>query len=326
MPILCRVTRGDLTESIHVIFATVVDDTGSVIYSTGDSNYLTCIRSSLKPFQAAASIKAGAVDAAGFGDDEIALMCASHLGESVHIKTAESMLNKLGYTTDNYECGVHPPADITSRDDLIRSGKDPNPLHNNCSGKHAGMLSLAKHLTGKPEGYTNSDHPVQKTIYKLLREYTGIEDIPMEIDGCSASTAFFTMETIARLYQVLATDKYPELVRAYNAMALHPYNVAGKGHFDTKFIEALQGNGITKGGGESVRGIALRDRDGKNIGISLKVLDGSSRAMPIGTIKLLEHLELLTKKELSSLEEFRKRDRKNCRNKNIGHVEVFVES
>ena len=326
MPILCRVTRGDLTESIHVIFATVVDDTGSVIYSTGDSNYLTCIRSSLKPFQAAASIKAGAVDAAGFSDDEIALMCASHLGESVHIKTAESMLNKLGYTTDNYDCGVHPPADITSRDDLIRSGKDPNPLHNNCSGKHAGMLSLAKHLTGKPEGYTNSDHPVQKTIYKLLQEYTGIEDIPMEIDGCSAPTAFFTMETIARLYQVLATDKYPELVRAYNAMALHPYNVAGKGHFDTKFIEALQGNGITKGGGESVRGIALRDRDGKNIGISLKVLDGSSRAMPIGTIKLLEHLELLTKKELSSLEEFRKRDRKNCRDKIIGHVEVFVES
>ena len=105
MPILCRVTRGDLTESIHVIFATVVDDSGAVIYSSGDSNYLTCIRSSLKPFQAAASIKAGAVDAAGFNDDEIALMCASHFGESVHVKTAESMLNKLGYTVDNYECG-----------------------------------------------------------------------------------------------------------------------------------------------------------------------------------------------------------------------------
>ena len=81
MPILCRVTRGDLTESIHVIFATIVDDSGSVVYSSGDSNYLTCIRSSLKPFQAAASIKEGAVDAAKFSDDEIALMCASHLGD-----------------------------------------------------------------------------------------------------------------------------------------------------------------------------------------------------------------------------------------------------
>ncbi|OUW79293.1 MAG: hypothetical protein CBD77_02800 [bacterium TMED217] len=326
MPILCRVTRGDLTESIHVIFATVVDDTGSIIYSSGDSNYLTCIRSSLKPFQAAASIKSGAVDAASFKDNEIALMCASHLGESVHVKTAASMLKKLGYTKDDYECGVHPPGDISSRHDLIRSKSKPNPLHNNCSGKHAGMLSLAKHLTGKAKGYIEPGHPVQKAIYNLLQEYTGIKDIPMETDGCSAPTAFFTLETIARLYQVLATEKYPELVRAYNAMAAHPYNVAGKGHFDTKFIDALSGNGVTKGGGESVRGIALKNRDGKNIGISLKVLDGSSRAMPMGTIKLLEHLDLLTKKELSSLDEFRKRDRKNCRDKNIGHIEVFVES
>ena len=119
MPILCRVTRGDLTESIHVIFATVVDDSGGVVYSTGDSNYLTCIRSSLKPFQAAASIKAGAVDDAGFTEDEIALMCASHLGENIHVNTAESMLKKLGYTSEAYECGVHPPADISSRHELI---------------------------------------------------------------------------------------------------------------------------------------------------------------------------------------------------------------
>ena len=95
MPILCRVTRGDLTESIHVIFATVVDDSGGVVYSTGDSNYLTCIRSSLKPFQAAASIKAGAVDDAGFTEDEIALMCASHLGENIHVNTAENMLSLI---------------------------------------------------------------------------------------------------------------------------------------------------------------------------------------------------------------------------------------
>ena len=326
MPILCRVTRGDLTESIHVIFATVVDDSGGVVYSTGDSNYLTCIRSSLKPFQAAASIKVGAVDDAGFTEDEIALMCASHLGENIHVNTAESMLKKLGYTSEAYECGVHPPADISSRHELIQSGLKASPLHNNCSGKHAGMLSLAKHLTGEPKGYINPDHPVQKAICDLLHEYTGIEDIPMELDGCSAPTAFFTLETIARLYQTLSSGKYPELERAYNAMVAYPYNVAGKGHFDTKFIEALKGKGVTKGGGESVRGIALRDRDGKNIGIALKVLDGNARAMPLATLKLLEHLDLLTKKELSSLEEFRKRDRKNCRNKNIGHIEVFVES
>ena len=125
MPILCRVTRGDLTESIHVIFATVVDDSGHIVFSTGDPNYLTCIRSSLKPFQAAASIKAGAVDAAGFNEKEIALMCASHLGENRHIKTAQSMLDKLGFTLDDYECGVHFPADGTPPNGA--TGSDTRP-------------------------------------------------------------------------------------------------------------------------------------------------------------------------------------------------------
>tara|TARA_S200000501_G_scaffold54081_1_gene44228 strand:- start:171 stop:1151 length:981 start_codon:yes stop_codon:yes gene_type:complete len=326
MPILCRVTRGDLTESIHVIFATVVDDSGNIVFSTGDPNYVTCIRSSLKPFQAAAAIRSGAIDAAGFDESEIALMCASHLGENIHVKTAQKMLSKIGYTSDDYDCGIHPPADMVSRHELIRSGIQPNPLHNNCSGKHAGMLAIAKHLANSPKDYTNPDNIVQKTIYGALQDYSEVNDIPMEIDGCSAPTAFFTLETIAKLYQKLSTEDYPELVRVFNAMSSFPYNVAGKGHFDTKFISALNGNAITKGGGESVRGIALKNRDGKNLGISLKVLDGSPRAMPVGTITLLEHLDLLTKRELSKLKEFRKRERKNCRNNNIGQVEVYIES
>ena len=326
MPILCRVTRGDLTESIHVIFATVVDDSGNIVFSTGDPNYVTCIRSSLKPFQAAAAIRSGAIDAAGFDESEIALMCASHLGENIHVKTAQKMLSKIGYTSDDYDCGIHPPADMVSRHELIRSGIQPNPLHNNCSGKHAGMLAIAKHLANSPKDYTNPDNIVQKTIYGALQDYSEVNDIPMEIDGCSAPTAFFTLETIAKLYQKLSTEDYPELVRVFNAMSSFPYNVAGKDHFDTKFISALDGNAITKGGGESVRGIALKNRDGKNLGISLKVLDGSPRAMPVGTITLLEHLDLLTKRELSKLKEFRKRERKNCRNNNIGQVEVYIES
>ena len=326
MPILCRVTRGDLTESIHVIFATVVDDSGHIVFSTGDPNYVTCIRSSLKPFQAAAAIRAGAVDAAGFNEKEIALMCGSHLGEGEHVRTAQSMLDKLGYSSDDYECGVHLPADQSSRDILIRSNIDASSLHNNCSGKHGGMLALAKHLVNAPKNYIQPHHEAQKSIYKALQGYSGIKSIPMEIDGCSAPTAFFTMETIAKLYQLLTTKEYPELVRVFNAMNSHPYNVGGKGHFDTKFITALSGNAVTKGGGESIQGIALKNRDGKNLGVSLKVLDGSPRAMPIGVITLLEHLDLLTKKEISNLEEFRKRERKNCRNKKIGQVEVYIEN
>ena len=325
MPILCRVTRGDLTESIHVIFATVVDDSGHTVFSTGDSNYLTCIRSSAKPFQAGAAIKSGAIKAAGFDDSEIALMCSSHLGEAVHVKTAKSMLSKIGCTVEDYECGIHAPADVSSRHELIKNEGELTSYHNNCSGKHAGMLALAKYLSKDSKNYTCPNSIAQKTIYAALQEYSEIKNIPMGVDGCSAPTAFFTLETIAKMFQKLSTNEYPELVSVFNAMISHPYNVAGKGHFDTKFISALKGNAVTKGGGESIRGISFKNRDGKNLGISLKVLDGSSRAMPVGVITLLEHLDLLTKKEVSALKEYKTRERKNCRGKKIGQVEVYIE-
>ena len=135
-----------------------------------------------------------------------------------------------------------------------------------------------------------------------------------------------TLQPSGKLVWVSFWPRTGELVSVFNAMISHPYNVAGKGHFDTKFITALNGNAVTKGGGESIRGIALKNRDGKNFGISLKVLDGSPRAMPTGVFTLLEHLDLLTKEELSNLKEFKTRERKNCRDKKIGQVEVYIES
>ena len=123
MPIICKVTRGALTESFHVVFAVAVDETGQTVYSTGDPNYLTCIRSALKPFQAAAAVKTGAVDEANFSDKEIALMCASHTGEEIHVNTAQSMLGKIGLTLDDFECGIHPPSDTASHHKLIKDGK-----------------------------------------------------------------------------------------------------------------------------------------------------------------------------------------------------------
>ena len=136
MAISCRVTRGDFTESIHVAFAVAVGNNGQILFSSGDPHYLTCIRSSLKPFQAAASIKAGAVDSVKFSEEEIALMCASHQGEQIHTDTAFSMLQKLDLTIEDYECGVHAPSDKKTRYDLVLANRSISPLHNNCSGKH----------------------------------------------------------------------------------------------------------------------------------------------------------------------------------------------
>ena len=325
MPILCRVTRGELTESIHVAFAVAIDETGKPFYSTGDPQYLTCIRSSLKPFQAAASVKAGAVDAAEFNDDELALMCASHKGERMHVKTAQSMLTKLGLTVDDYECGSHFPSDTLTRHRMIKEDKEAQPLHNNCSGKHAGMLALAKHLGQGTANYIKKDHPVQRTILEYVQDITGLETIPTEIDGCSAPTPFMTLETIAGMFQTLAAGNEPELKRVFKAMCSCPDLVGGSNHFDTNFIKALTGRGVTKVGGESVRGIALKTQDKGPVGIAIKILDGNFRALPVATMKLLEHLELLTEEELQNLDKFRTKILKNHNQIEIGRIEAHVE-
>ena len=325
MPILCRVTRGELTESIHVAFAVAVDETRQPFYSTGDPQYLTCIRSSLKPFQAAASVKAGAVDAAEFNDEELALMCASHIGEKMHVKTAQSMLTKLGLTVDDYECGSHFPSDTLTRHRMIKEDKEAQPLHNNCSGKHAGMLALAKHLGQGTANYIKKDHPVQRTILEYVQDITGLETIPTEIDGCSAPTPFMTLETIAGMFQTLAAGNEPELKRVFKAMCSCPDLVGGSNHFDTNFIKALTGRGVTKVGGESVRGIALKTKDKGPVGIAIKILDGNFRALPVATMKLLEHLELLTEEELQNLDKFRTKILKNHNQIEIGRIEAHVE-
>ena len=325
MPILCRVTRGELTESIHVAFAVAIDETGQPFYSTGDPQYLTCIRSSLKPFQAAASVKAGAVDAAEFNDEELALMCASHKGERMHVKTAQSMLTKLGLTVDDYECGSHFPSDTLTRHRMIREDKEAQPLHNNCSGKHAGMLALAKHLGQGTANYIKKDHPVQRTILEYVQDVSGLKMIPTEIDGCSAPTPFMTLETIAGLFQTLAAGNEPELKRVFKAMCSCPDLVGGSNHFDTNFIKALTRRGVTKVGGESVRGIALKTQDKGPVGIAIKILDGNFRALPVATMKLLEHLELLTEEELQNLDKFRTKILKNHNQIEIGRIEAHVE-
>ena len=325
MAISCRVTRGDLTESIHVAFAVAVDKSGQILFSSGDPNYLTCIRSALKPFQAAASIKAGAVDSVNFSDKEIALMCASHQGEQVHTNTAISMLKKLDITIEDYECGAHAPSDKKTRYDLVLTNKPISPLHNNCSGKHAGMLALAKKIGKEIKGYIKKDHPVQKVINDYICEISESQDIQYEIDGCSAPVPFFTLETIANMFQKLALGEKIELKRVFNAMASHPLHVGGTDNFDSSFIQALDGRGVTKVGGESVRGLSIKNTKYGPIGIAIKVLDGNFRVLPIATMKLLDHLEILEEDEKKQLSHYSTKILKNHNNLEVGKIEAYID-
>lgn len=325
MGILCKVSRGGYTESIHVAYAVAVDAKGDIIFSSGDSDYITFIRSSLKPFQASAALDAGVTESAGFSQEELALMCSSHNGEEIHVQTAKSMLNKLGLDESAYECGKHPPYDRNTRYQLLKDGKEWSASNNNCSGKHAGMLSLAVKLGVDPAGYTENGHPVQKKIFKKLSDLTKIKDFPTGIDGCSVPAPMLSLKTIAGLFQQLASGYDPSLETLYNAMTSHPYLVAGEKRFDTDFITAMKGRAVTKVGGEAIRGIGVQTENGEAIGIAVKVLDGTQRAAPVATMAVLHHLNLLTEKESDALSGYTVSKLTNHRKIHIGDITAEIQ-
>ena len=322
MPILCKVHRGEFIESIHVAYAVVVNGEGEIVYSSGDPHYLTCVRSTLKPFQASATVKEGATKAVGLTPAESALMCASHNGEDIHVKTAESMLQKIGYDTSYYECGTHFPYDKESKIKLIQNDEKASALHNNCSGKHAGMLCLAKHLQVDPKGYTDPDHPVQQLIINQTKQFSELNDFPFAIDGCSAPVPFLPLFNIALMYQKFASGNYDELNTLFDAITSNPYLIAGKNRFDTDFIKAMAGNAVTKVGGEGVRGIGIRTAKGETYGVALKVLDGNQRCNPIAIMAVLEEMDLLTDDKLDKLSTYKNIVLQNHRKIETGSIKV----
>jgi len=321
---MCRVMRGDFIESMHVAYAVVVDGDGQIVKNWGDPDYLTCVRSALKPFQASAAVSAGATDAAGFTSAELALMCASHNGEEIHIQTAKEMLEKLGYDMSYYECGSHAPYDRKSKIELIKNSQEPTPLHNNCSGKHAGMLCLTKYLKADPAGYTNVEHPVQQAIMKQIMKFSELEDFPLAVDGCSAPVPFMTLYNIALMYQKLASVDHEDLSPLYDAMVSNPMLVAGTDRFDTDFIEAMKGHAVTKVGGEAIRGIGFRKDDGSVLGIAIKMLDGNQRCVPSVALAVLENLKLLTSTVLEKLKKYSNITLKNHRLLEVGSIVIEI--
>ena len=324
MGIMCKVMRGDFIESMHVAYAVVVDGKGQIVKNWGDPYYLTCVRSALKPFQASAAVAAGATSAAGFTSAELALMCASHNGEEIHVQTAKEMLEKLGYDMSYYECGSHAPYDRKSKVELIKNSQEPTPLHNNCSGKHAGMLCLTKYLKADPAGYTNVEHPVQQAIMKQIMKFSELEDFPLAVDGCSAPVPFMTLYNIALMYQKLASVDHEDLSPLYDAMVSNPMLVAGTDRFDTDFIEAMKGHAVTKVGGEAIRGIGFRKDDGSVLGIAIKMLDGNQRCVPSVALAVLENLKLLTSTVLEKLKKYSNITLKNHRLLEVGSIVIEI--
>ncbi len=297
-PVLVEATRGAVVESRHRGAFAVVDVEGRVIASAGDTERPIYARSAIKPLQAIPLVESGAAEAFGLGDAEIALACASHRGEPRHVAAVTAWLARIGCSVADLECGTHPPSDPAALAELLGARGTPHAAHNNCSGKHSGFLTLARHLGLPTERYIRFEHGVQQQVLGALESMTGLDlgAAPRGIDGCGIPVIAVPLGNLARAMARLADPAdQPEprqaaCARIRAAMAAEPFMISGTGRFCTRVISETGGRALVKTGAEGVFCGAL---PGRGLGIALKIDDGAGRAAEVAMAGLLARFDLL---------------------------------
>lgn len=276
---MVEIWRGSFLESQHVGHAVVCDTSGQIVEAWGDPELVMLPRSSSKMLQALPLIETGAAAAYGLGSEHLALACASHNGAAIHTDPVNAWLAHIGMDDDAFRCGRQEPADQDARNALIRAEQEPCQCHNNCSGKHAGFLTLAQHLGAGAE-YIETDHPVQKAVLEAFEDMTGQPSPGHAVDGCSAPNHATTMTGFARALARMAkgddgTARGRAAVELTRAMARHPDLVAGEGRACTELMRAMDQKVAIKTGAEAVFAAILPDQ---KLGIAVKIADGATRA------------------------------------------------
>jgi L-asparaginase II len=315
---LVEVRRGDITESWHRGHVIAVEPDGNVVAYLGEpQTTITFLRSSAKPFQALPLLTSGAADRFGFTDREVALACASHNGEPIHTELAASMLEKIGLGPEALKCGIHEPYSAEAARELRERGEAPNVLHNNCSGKHAGMLALALHLGAPTETYYKAEHPVQLAIGKTIAQFADmpVEDLAVAVDGCAVPVFGMTVKSMGLAYARLISPpaSFDEAMRhacerIVRVMSAYPELIGGTSdRLDTEIMRAAPGHLISKVGAEGVytAGIMPCETWPRGLGLALKIEDGDDRrARPTVVVESLRQLGVLKDESLDAVSHY----------------------
>lgn len=304
--------RGGLAESRHYGSIAVVDINGKLVYSHGDAERMTFLRSAAKPLQVLPLFKTGTFDHYQFSLDEVAVMCGSHSGQDMHVERVQSILNKIGLTEEALQCGVHRPFHRETAQRLASAGEPLSPLRNACSGKHACMLAITRSQGWDTDSYMDIEHPVQQLMLKTVAEVTEfpVEEIGLGLDTCGVPVFAVPLNKMALAYAKLARKKaasateHRGMENIVQAMIDHPELVAGTGRFTSNLIAAGKGTLVAKDGGESSFGIGLVEQ---GIGIAVKIEDGGDRALAPVVTQVLTDLKLLPSEVLADIARYGER-------------------
>lgn len=335
LPILVEVTRGAIVESRHRGAIVVTTSGGDVLKSLGDAALITSTRSTIKPIQAIPFITSGAADHFNVDERELAVVCASHEGEAIHTETVAGMLARAGLDETALRCGAQAPYDAATSKRLEQDGKPFTQLHNNCSGKHTGMLMTAVLRGLDLDDYVSIEHPVQREIISTFTGMAGLDtNIPSAIDGCSAPTFSVPLRSLARAFACLVNPPSQDSMlvqtarRIVGAMINHPEMVGGtKGRFDTELLRAAHGKVVCKIGAEAVYcvGVLPSEQFPGGAGIAVKIEDGSNRALGPAVVETLRQLGVLDEAEIARLNSFHCQAVENRRGAKVGEVHATFE-
>jgi len=327
-----HVVRGRIAESRHRVQCVAVDPAGRVVAATDDADRVTAFRSAAKPFQLLPFVERGHADRLGLGDDELAIMAASHSGSREHLSLVRGILARLGVGPERLACGYHDPQDPESLEDTRCDPGVRGPLYNNCSGKHAGMLALAQAEGWPLEGYERPGHPLQQLMLRTVAECCGVapDDVPTGVDGCSVVVFGLSLPAMARGYARLAeaARQAPDargraLQRIVRVMTAHPVVVEGHGRLATDLMLATQGRILAKSGAE---GLLLVADPANGLGVAIKCEDGAMRAVPPAAVGLLHRLGVLREHELAPLGAHRRPPIHNAAGLEVGWLEAHVSA
>lgn len=282
-PVLATRARAGFTERVHQGRVAIVDGRGGgLVAALGDVDAVFLPRSSCKILQALPMVESGAADAARLSPRRLALACASHQGSDAHAAMAAEWLGEMGFAEPDLMCGAQPSSDMETRERMIRAGEAASQLHNNCSGKHTGFLCQAKHLGAPAAGYVDPGHAVQKAVAQATADLAGEDLSGHAIDGCSAPNFALSLTGLARaMARIAAAEtaltgaRRDAAIRLREAMAAHPFEVAGEGRACTALMRAGEGRFAVKTGAEGAFIAILPER---GLGVALKIDDGNGAA------------------------------------------------